>query len=142
MPDGPRGISIMRIFASRARAEIERLRAAAALRESEERLARILDSAMDAIVTFDATRRIELFNDAAEKVFRCPATEAIGRPLDRFLTDGFAAALDRSLQRSSAASGPVHLGARRSGGGARTDESFPSKRRSRTSKSVGASCTR
>jgi formate hydrogenlyase transcriptional activator len=97
MPDGPRGISIMRIFASRARAEIERLRAATALRESEERLARILDSAMDAIVTFDAGRRIELFNDAAEKVFRCAATEAIGHPLDRFLTDGFAAVLDRSL---------------------------------------------
>ena len=98
MPDGPRGISIMRIFAARARAEIERLRAAAALRDSEERLARILDSAMDAIVTFDATRRVELFNDAAEKVFSCPSTAAIGQPLDRFLTDGFARAIERSIQ--------------------------------------------
>jgi formate hydrogenlyase transcriptional activator len=98
MYDGPRGISIMRIFAARARAEIERKCAEALLRESEERLARILASAMDAIVTFDATRRIALFNDAAEKVFGCAAVEAIGGALDRFLTDGFARALDRSLQ--------------------------------------------
>ena len=54
MHDGPRGISVMRIFAARARAEIERKCAEAALRDSEARLARILDSAMDAIVTFDA----------------------------------------------------------------------------------------
>jgi PAS domain S-box-containing protein len=98
MYDGPRGISIMRIFASRARAEIERKCAETALREGEERLARILASAMDAIVTFDAARRIELFNDAAAKVFGCAVANAIGEPLDRFLTDGLARALDRSLQ--------------------------------------------
>jgi PAS domain S-box-containing protein len=69
-----------------------------ALRLSEERLALILDSAMDAIITFDAARRIELFNDAAEKAFRCPAAEVLGRPLDRFLTEGFRHALDHSLQ--------------------------------------------
>src|SRR5262249_26868058 len=49
MPDGAGPLSILRIFATRARAEIERLRSEAALRESQERLARILDSAMDAI---------------------------------------------------------------------------------------------
>src|SRR5712692_958708 len=75
----------------------DRKRAEEALRLSEERLARILDSAMDAII-FDATRRIELFNDAAEKVFRCPAAEALGQPLDRFLTEGFKRALDNSLE--------------------------------------------
>lgn len=56
-----------------------------ALRVSEERLARILGSAMDAIVTFDDDRRIELFNDAAEKVFRCARADAIGTDLSRFL---------------------------------------------------------
>jgi PAS domain S-box-containing protein len=76
----------------------DRKRAEAALRLSEERLARILDSAMDAIITFDATRRIELFNDAAEQVFDCPATESLGQPLDRFLTEGFKHALDNSLE--------------------------------------------
>ena len=62
----------------------DRKRPEEALRLSEERLAQILDSAMDAIITFDTTRRIELFNDAAEKVFGCPAAEVLGRRLESF----------------------------------------------------------
>lgn len=45
----------------------------------------IVGSAMDAIVALDAEQRIVLFNPAAEAMFRCPATEALGQPLDRFL---------------------------------------------------------
>jgi PAS domain S-box-containing protein len=98
MPDGPRGIAIMRIFAARVRAEIERLRVENQLRESGERLARILDSAMDAIVTFDRSGRVELFNQAAEKVFRCSAAQALGAPLDRFLTGELRRAVDSAMQ--------------------------------------------
>lgn len=97
MFDGPRGLAIMRIFAARALAEVERLRAEEALRLSEERLARILASAMDAIVTIDEARRVEIFNDAAEKVFGCAAADAIGRSFDRFLTPEFRRALDRAI---------------------------------------------
>ena len=39
MPDGPRGIAVIRIFAARVRAEIERLRMEDALREANQRLA-------------------------------------------------------------------------------------------------------
>jgi formate hydrogenlyase transcriptional activator len=39
MPDGPRGIAVMRIFAARVRAEVERLHMEDALREANERLA-------------------------------------------------------------------------------------------------------
>jgi len=38
MPDGPRGIAVMRIFAARVRAEIVRLRVEGALRQANERL--------------------------------------------------------------------------------------------------------
>jgi PAS domain S-box-containing protein len=100
MLDGPRGIAIMRILAARAYAEIERLRAEAAIKEDEERLASILGSAMDAIITFDASRTIELFNNAAEKAFRCRADEAIGRTLDPFLTDACRDAIDESIRTS------------------------------------------
>ena len=93
----PRGLSIMRIFAARASAEFERLRVDRALREREQRLASILASAMDAIVTFDASRRIELFNAAAEKALACSAHEAIGQPIQRFLDDAFRDALDGAL---------------------------------------------
>lgn len=66
-----------------------RKRAEAALRESEERLSRILESALDAVVTMDEEERVVLFNAAAEKVFRCSAAEAFGRPFERFLADDF-----------------------------------------------------
>ncbi len=73
----------------------------AILRESEERLARILASAMDAIIIIDQNRRITLFNLAAEKVFRCPATEAIGRPFDRFLGERFRHLLVAHMQEKN-----------------------------------------
>ena len=70
-----------------------RKRTDAALRDSEARLSRILDSAMDAIVTMDEEERIVLFNSAAENVFHCSAAEAIGGPFGRFLSEGFRRAL-------------------------------------------------
>lgn len=60
--------------------------------QSEERLAAILDSAMDAIITIDEAQRIVLFNRAAEVLFKCPRSEAIGSTLERFLPERFRAA--------------------------------------------------
>ena len=45
---------------------------------SQEHLAAIVDSAMDAIITVDRTQTIVLFNRAAEQVFRCRREEALG----------------------------------------------------------------
>ncbi|MGC2325003.1 MAG: PAS domain S-box protein [Terriglobales bacterium] len=59
---------------------------------SEARLAGIIDSAMDAILTVDEQHRIVLFNPAAEKMFGCPAATALGQPLDRFMPERFRAA--------------------------------------------------
>ena len=60
-----------------------------ALRDSERRLAGVINSAMDAIITVNRAQEIVLFNPAAEKVFRCPAAEAIGRSVDRFIPERF-----------------------------------------------------
>lgn len=49
----------------------------------------IVQSAMDAIVTVDQQQRIVLFNPAAEAMFRCSASDAIGSPLDRFIPARF-----------------------------------------------------
>jgi PAS domain S-box-containing protein len=59
---------------------------------SEARLAAIVDSAMDAIITVDAGQQIVLFNRAAEQVFRCPREQALGSALERFLPQRFRAA--------------------------------------------------
>jgi PAS domain S-box-containing protein len=69
----------------------ERKQAEQGLAESRQRLAGIVGSAMDAIVSVDAAQRIVLFNTAAEKMFRCPAAEAIGQPLERFIPERFRA---------------------------------------------------
>jgi PAS domain S-box-containing protein len=60
--------------------------------ELQERLLAIVASATDAIVTIDANHRVTLFNRAAEQMFRCPADQAIGAPIDRFIPQRFRAA--------------------------------------------------
>src|SRR5215470_16402528 len=65
---------------------------AMSLRLSEAKLAGILASAMDAIITVNEAQRVVLFNAAAEKMFRCPAAEALGESLDRFIPERFRAA--------------------------------------------------
>jgi PAS domain S-box-containing protein len=62
-----------------------RVAAESQLRESEARLAGIVDSAMDAVITVDAEQRIVLFNRAAEQMFGYTAAEASGQPLDRLI---------------------------------------------------------
>jgi two-component system cell cycle sensor histidine kinase/response regulator CckA len=70
----------------------ERRKAEQALRESQERLAGIIGSAMDSIITLDEEQRISLFNSAAERMFRCPAAEALGQPIERFIPERFRSA--------------------------------------------------
>ncbi len=84
-----RGIALLHIFAARVRVELERRQAEQALRKSEERLACILASAMDAIITIDAEQRVTLFNAAAEKVFRCRADQIIGQSFEQLLSKRF-----------------------------------------------------
>jgi PAS domain S-box-containing protein len=67
------------------RSENEPRSADQAARVERETLANIINSAMDAIISMDGSQRVTLFNAAAEKMFGCPAAEAIGQPLDRFI---------------------------------------------------------
>ncbi len=76
LPGNPEQLSVFRIFADRARAELERLRAHQLVEDSHRRLEGVLDTAMDAIITFDRSFRIKLFNQAAERAFRVPACES------------------------------------------------------------------
>ncbi len=62
---------------------------AIALRESEERLSRIFESAMDAIITIDENRRVIIFNEAAGIIFNYSPEDAVNKPIDRFLSEEF-----------------------------------------------------
>ena len=75
----------------------ERKRAERALRKSRERLTRIIDSAIDAIISIDPDLEIHLFNAAAEEIFQCSAA-AECTSLDAFLTDLFEALVERHIE--------------------------------------------
>jgi len=87
----------------------------------------IIRSAMDTIITVDEKQNIVLFNSAAEKTFRCPAEDAIGSALDRFIPARFRAAHRGHIERF----GATGITMRRMGGqtvlyGLRADgEEFP-----------------
>lgn len=66
------------------------------------RLAGLLDSAMDAIVTVDEAQRIVLYNRAAEKIFGWPQQDVMGQPLDMLLPPRFRASHAHHMQRFGA----------------------------------------
>jgi PAS domain S-box-containing protein len=72
------------------------------VRAGEARLSGIVSSAMDAIITVDSEQRVVLFNAAAERVFKCKSTEAIGQPLDGFIPVRFRAAHTKHVERFGA----------------------------------------
>lgn len=63
----------------------ERLNAMKQIRESEAKLTQIIESAMDAIISIDQSKKIILFNGAAEKMFGYESFEIIGQALDRLI---------------------------------------------------------
>jgi two-component system, NarL family, sensor histidine kinase UhpB len=56
---------------------------------SDARLGSIVDSAMDPIITVDASQTIVQFNRAAEQVFRLPREKALGCALDQLIPQRF-----------------------------------------------------
>jgi len=87
IPEDPRVHAIFKIFAARAAAELQRLRAETDVREREEKVGRLLGSAMDAIIELDEGLRILRVNPAAEKVFRCRDTTMVGQDFRRFVEE-------------------------------------------------------
>jgi PAS domain S-box-containing protein len=63
-----------------------------ALQNSESRLAGIIRSVTDAIVSIDEEQRIAMFNPAAERMFGLPAAQALGHSLDELIPARFRSA--------------------------------------------------
>lgn len=87
MPRETRLVTLFRIFAARAAAELQRLRAEQRLQEREERLRRLFDSAMDAIIEFNRELTITRVNPAAEAAFQRSASEILGWKFTNFLAE-------------------------------------------------------
>ena len=77
-----------RLLREGERRELE-LQHTAELHASEARIAEIVNSAMDAIISFGDDQKITLFNRAAEQMFGYPAADAVGRPIGTFFERDF-----------------------------------------------------
>ncbi|PWC36144.1 ATP-binding protein [Azospirillum sp. TSO35-2] len=88
-------ITLLTVFVVRqhARREEDQARLARASRRTRG----ILDSMLDAVVTFDTVGRIVTFNRAAELMFGVPERAMIGQPIEALIPDARAGANDRDL---------------------------------------------
>jgi PAS domain S-box-containing protein len=85
MPESLRNLTLFRIFAARATAEVLRLRAEAETRLREAKLSSLFAGALDAIVEVDAELRVQMLNPSAEEVLGLRGAEAAGTSFDPFL---------------------------------------------------------
>jgi PAS domain S-box-containing protein len=86
IPAKSKTIALFKIFALRAAAELRRLRAENEVREKEQKLSRLIDSAMDAIIEFDLEQNINRVNPAANKIFRYDNNELVTKKLSHLLS--------------------------------------------------------
>jgi transcriptional regulator with GAF, ATPase, and Fis domain len=70
MPEKPGFLALFQIFAARATAELQRLRAEAGLRESQASLSLLIDSAMDAILELDREMTVRHINPAGSRLLQ------------------------------------------------------------------------
>jgi PAS domain S-box-containing protein len=87
MPTEPRRGFIFRIFAARAAAEFERLRAELRLRESEARFRDLFENAPNAYVVVATDGRIVSANRRVTEMFGYPLDEMVGASVHSFLPD-------------------------------------------------------
>jgi PAS domain S-box-containing protein len=87
MKKNDRDTAIFKIFAARAAAEMNRIRIESEVREREQQLSSLFNSAIDAVIEFTNDFIITRSNPAATKIFQCETGELIGQDLSKFLTD-------------------------------------------------------
>jgi PAS domain S-box-containing protein len=105
----------------------ERIQAEHLIARRDARLTGILGTAMDAIITVNEDQRVVIFNAAAEAMFGCPLSEAMGAPLASFIPDRFRGAHAEHVRRfGETGAASRRMGARRIVTGLRRNgEEFP-----------------
>ena len=91
-------VPLLKIFAARAAAELERQRAEDALQDSEHRIRAILASAADGIITIDEHGNVESFNPASERIFGYAAADVVGRNVKMLMPDPYRSEHDGYLR--------------------------------------------
>jgi PAS domain S-box-containing protein len=86
LPEDQKKVDIFNIFAGRAAAELRRLQRDRHIRDSEQRLSRLFNSAMDAIIELTSELAINRANEAAEKTFGCTQNAMASQSFATYLT--------------------------------------------------------
>ena len=95
--------SVFRIFADRAAAELNRLRAESTVHDSEQRFFRLFESAMDGIFELDDQFRIQRANGSAASLFGISADNLVNRSLATLFTASSAQKLSTVAQELNTA---------------------------------------
>ena len=98
MPDRDEDGRVRGFFALAADFTREK-RALQAVKESHDRLASVLETVMEAIVTIDKTGSIDGFNPAAERMFGYTADEVMGRNVSMLMPEPYHSEHDRYIER-------------------------------------------
>ena len=80
--------ALLKIFASRASAELQRLHGEQALRAARQRLARHIHDTPLGVIEWDTAMRAVAWNPAAERLFGYRESEAVGRSLSELILPG------------------------------------------------------
>ena len=89
MPEEPRSQVLFRIFASRAAAELQRIKAEAEIRKREEKYRRIVETAGEGFILTDKHLIITDLNEAFCRLVGLKREEIIGRTLKDFAAGNF-----------------------------------------------------
>ena len=94
--------SVFRIFAARAAAELNRIRAESAIHDSERRFSQVFESAMDAIFELDSQLRILRANASAAELFAISTEKLLHRSLSTLLSASSTQKLSTVIQQLDA----------------------------------------
>lgn len=89
MPEEPRGLAVFRIFAARAAAELQRLRAESEVRKSEEKYRRIVETTGEGFLLLDRNLNITDVNNAYCQMIGYRCDEIMGKRVIDFFTEEY-----------------------------------------------------
>ena len=98
IPDEARYLALFEIFGNRAAAEMRRIHAEEELKQREERLRRLVDGALDAILDFDEHLHIHLANPSARQMFTGDRAGVAPAEMHGCFTDDSVRLLQQTLQ--------------------------------------------